>query len=432
MIQALRSGREDGAALTETAVVLPVLVATMLWSIYMWDIGKKKVKLAEAAQYAAWEMVGGQGRWKDTSGVAQDVKNRYADLDSSTAAGAADGGVVDFNGLQVEASLTLEDSVQNAPVNGAGGLVGDVVGAVTKPIFESMVGDRFNNLVVAEVSFKVKNRLLPPEWLSAGSVPDPLVFTTKSAVIYDTWAAWKPGQAPAASGTLVRDNVEQVLRRSNGKVVFPLLGDKLGSGSTIGNILSAVTGALNMPWFLDISPDQIRYLSAVSWPSDVLNLPSQPTSMPGKLGEPGYWTGNGTETSRAPVPARRVWKLGPVPGQCCTDRCVSRSCTKIMWHWETTGGSNPGESYSTLLNDSERLYRWDVNRFTRSEACRGYFFEGSLASEADGYQYRIDGGNACRETTGVGVGQRPYTVSTSGTRKGLKMTSGLGIQIETK
>lgn len=96
-----RRDAQSGQALTEFAIVVPVIVCLVLFSIYFYELLSVKLKAQEAARYAAWEATSYQlsdyaaknPRSKNRqlfetarSAIESETWARYEDLDSSSVA----------------------------------------------------------------------------------------------------------------------------------------------------------------------------------------------------------------------------------------------------------------------------------------------------------------------------------------------------------
>jgi len=83
----------SGQALVEFAIVAPLIVLIFLFSVWFYELVHIKLKVQEAARYAAWEATAyplhdyGEGSGFSSDAMQQiqtDTMQRYADLDSST------------------------------------------------------------------------------------------------------------------------------------------------------------------------------------------------------------------------------------------------------------------------------------------------------------------------------------------------------------
>src|SRR5512137_163924 len=89
---------EQGQALVEFAIVAPLIIMVLMFSIWFVELVQIKLKVQEAARYAAWEATSyklhdydkGQSELNKLSSemtqkVSQEAMLRYSDLDSSSA-----------------------------------------------------------------------------------------------------------------------------------------------------------------------------------------------------------------------------------------------------------------------------------------------------------------------------------------------------------
>jgi hypothetical protein len=172
-------GTQRGAATVELALVVPLLITILLFSMFLTDLVRVKLKLQEASRYAAWEMTSfvltdfGSGNHTGAFNeamdkVREDVSARYANLDS-----VEDGVRRSFAFTYEAMDVTLED--QEVP------LLNDQV--LTQTLGNSFVTGLFaqannglNSLlgfwgfnrrgkVQAEVRMAVNNAFLPRRYL---------------------------------------------------------------------------------------------------------------------------------------------------------------------------------------------------------------------------------------------------------------------------
>lgn len=380
MLRIVQLRRNDGAALTEFALLLPIFLALLFWSNLLWDISKKRIRTNEVARYAAWELVGYQGS-RGASAIRSETLTRFADLDGSTPTGTRPGNVVDFNQVTVEATVQTLDSVNDSESGSSGGAFGPVksaVGSTLRPVFKSLVGNaRLNTRASAAVTFKVKNRVVPTAFKAGTNLKDPMEFKSKAVVLFDTWDAWRPGDAPSNSLNVVRSRIKKALKDSEGVVTFPGLGLVLGGGTAVGGALSAVLSVLQLPYPFDIKDHHVQMGNrTLANELTAGYVSSTSAGVPGALAEGNHWRGNG---------------VGP------------------------PGGSSTA-NYSGVLKDSRSYYRAATNRHSRARACRGGFYDGSRTQQAEYYSYRI-ANDACVQD---GL---PFVSDAPGTRRGLTNTS---------
>ena len=69
---------EQGSALVEAAILIPVLILILYWSSAFTEVLVLKIKASEAARYALFETT----VWKRPAQIEQEVRTRFADLRS--------------------------------------------------------------------------------------------------------------------------------------------------------------------------------------------------------------------------------------------------------------------------------------------------------------------------------------------------------------
>ncbi|MCD6498089.1 MAG: pilus assembly protein [Deltaproteobacteria bacterium] len=90
----LRPRRRKGQAIVEFALVVPIMVTILLFAMYFYELNQVKLKVQEAARYAAWEMTAyplhdysktsqGQYYTKARNSVLLDAMPRYLNLRST-------------------------------------------------------------------------------------------------------------------------------------------------------------------------------------------------------------------------------------------------------------------------------------------------------------------------------------------------------------
>jgi hypothetical protein len=169
--QALRRG----AATVEFALAVPVLVMILLFSMYLTELVRAKLKLLELARYATWEMTSytlsdfGQAdhdaAFEDAKKEAlEEVRQRFKDMDSVETNGAGGTFIARYANIQadvvnkevpfIEAGLVLgnsgdgmADTILGAVNGGANGLLG-AWRFNTKGWVESRVGMQFQNAIL--------------------------------------------------------------------------------------------------------------------------------------------------------------------------------------------------------------------------------------------------------------------------------------------
>ncbi len=380
--------RESGTSVTETALLLPIILTILFFALFFWDVSKKRIKTLEVARFAAWEQTAYQNVLKSPGAIASETKTRYDDLDGTTPTGTPANNKIDFNKAILTVSVSNQSSVTDQNVEGMGGLVSSAVGGSLKPIFSSLVGsNRMSTLSVATVTLKVENLIVPKRMgnteIYSSVFPPFLEFKATNAVIFDSWDAWRPGDSPANSQNIVRQRILDALKRSNGIVAFPGLGAIIGDDSIIGQVIDPVMSVLGLPWALSIGSHYVQ-MTPRTLTASITGANPTSAAMPGRLYEGSYWTGNGTLSS-----SRRDYKY-----------VLNKNTGNGLYGAGTFGGGNLS------------------NRHARAEECRGYFWDGSQTQQAEFYNYLIDNNRACTQSSQPG-----YGTGTAGTRRGFRVGS---------
>jgi hypothetical protein len=177
--RARQQASRRGAATVELALVVPLLVSILMFSMYLSDIVRAKLKLQEASRYIAWEMTSytlsdyataNHPRAFDTAlrATRQEAEERYKDLDSLEP-DVTFGFMLRSEPVEVDiqnqtvAGLDLSQVFLEGP-EGAGE---EVAGAVGKTLGSLLDSFRFNTQgqVRVEVSSRLTHRMMPRQYL---------------------------------------------------------------------------------------------------------------------------------------------------------------------------------------------------------------------------------------------------------------------------
>src|SRR5579872_6040248 len=89
--QLLARWREErGSALTEGAILIPVLILIIYYSSAMTDVMVLKIKAQEATRFVLWEMT----VFRDPGQINTDLQTRFADLKSPQSVATANTGLL--------------------------------------------------------------------------------------------------------------------------------------------------------------------------------------------------------------------------------------------------------------------------------------------------------------------------------------------------
>jgi hypothetical protein len=182
-LPALRHSARRGAATTEFALIVPVLVVILLFSMYLTELVRAKIKMQEFSRYVVWELTSytlsdfakadHDGAFTDANKeMMEEAVERYKDLDSvepnatpgnliaryADIAGTVENKEVPF----IEAGLVLGNSGE--------GYASQVLGAVNGGANGLLNFWKFNTKgwVQSEVTMKFNNVILPTHYLDQG------------------------------------------------------------------------------------------------------------------------------------------------------------------------------------------------------------------------------------------------------------------------
>jgi len=179
-ISGQRLASSGGSAILEFALVAPILIALVLYSLFFSELLRAKLKLQEVARYAAWEMDShplsdygtarpGAAFERAKSATERDAEARYARLDSLEQARGDFLGRFEDVGLRISQSESSWVDLPGLAVRGAtGGLLPGAIfrplAAGTGPVLRDW-GFNTQGRFRVEVSAAVRNRLLPERLL---------------------------------------------------------------------------------------------------------------------------------------------------------------------------------------------------------------------------------------------------------------------------
>jgi hypothetical protein len=81
---------ERGSAMTEGAILIPVLILLIYWSQAMTDVMVLKIKAQEATRFVLWEMT----VFRDPGQINADLQSRFSDLKSASSVNSTKTGLL--------------------------------------------------------------------------------------------------------------------------------------------------------------------------------------------------------------------------------------------------------------------------------------------------------------------------------------------------
>ena len=181
----LRSRRAlRGAATVEFALVVPLLVVVLLFSMYLTELVRARIKVLEAARHAAWELTSfplsdfanadHDKAWTEAHDkVHEDAMARFGDMDS-VEPDLQPSFIADTSNLQVTIERQDIPFIEAGLVLGNGGEGGDLASGILNAFnggANALLGGwGFNKqgMVTSRVSLDFNNRLLPRNYLNEG------------------------------------------------------------------------------------------------------------------------------------------------------------------------------------------------------------------------------------------------------------------------
>ena len=169
-----------GSAILEFALVAPILIALILYSLFFSELVRARLKLQEAARYAAWEMgshpLSDYGTARPSAAferaktaTVRDAETRYASLDSLEPSHGDFLGRFEDVRVQISQSEVSWTDLSALAIRGAtGGLLPAAIfrplAAGTAPVLRDW-GFNTQGRLRVEVGAAVRNRLLPARLL---------------------------------------------------------------------------------------------------------------------------------------------------------------------------------------------------------------------------------------------------------------------------
>jgi hypothetical protein len=182
-LPALRHSARRGAATVEFALIVPVLIMILMFSMYLTELVRAKIKMQEFSRYVVWELTSytlsdfakakhDEAFTDANQEMMAEAVERYKDLDSVEPDGPG--------GNLIARYETVAGTVVNKEVpfiegglvmgNSGEGFAGDVLGAVNGGANGLLDFWSFNKKgwVQSEVSMKFNNVLIPKNYLDQG------------------------------------------------------------------------------------------------------------------------------------------------------------------------------------------------------------------------------------------------------------------------
>jgi hypothetical protein len=435
-----KSKREAGSAMTEAAIIIPVLAILVFWASAMTDIIILKVKAQEAARFALWELT----VFRSPAEITTDLKTRFQDLKSPES--VADGKT---NLLLYPKSTNLTWNVainpryqevkiggapQSGNSNGLGGVLGfvsQIAGFLGTTVDAGMRYMKFNtygsgSVIVSLGASHTGSRILNggdfAGHISGGqdmrgtSIIDNLLFNAPvqgerpMRLVFDSWKAWpkpamyttdgatgnlaNPALSPSQSYPVVESMVSQQVNQIaffglNQISFFNQLNNFMGQllSSAIGQ---ALVGG-DAPTFFTTSPmdHRLNDVSIHAMPVGHRSFPIGPVTILPVEPPTGSAPGAGLFTNRLGDLGSAGYSVQTVDEYKGMGAGSDQSRYTVPYrintkYWTRNGGTNwnSGSMISAGSNVSPVAASIATkNNYVKTYACRGHFFAGATQAQ---------------------------------------------------
>ncbi|HEX8700064.1 MAG TPA: TadE/TadG family type IV pilus assembly protein [Myxococcaceae bacterium] len=179
----LRHAARRGAATTEFALIVPVLVVILMFSMYLTELVRAKIKMQEFSRYVVWEMTSytlsdfakaeHDTAFNDAkTEMMEEAVDRYKDLDSVEPTGRAGNLIANYTGVAATVENKEVPFIEGGLVlgNTSEGFASDVLGAVNGGANGLLNFWSFNTKgwLQSEVNMQFNNVILPTSYLDQG------------------------------------------------------------------------------------------------------------------------------------------------------------------------------------------------------------------------------------------------------------------------
>jgi len=419
--------RERGSAMTEGAIIIPVLIILLFWAIAMTDIMVLRVKAAEASRFALWEST----VFRSQTQITADVAQRFRDLRSPQSIN------VEYTALLMypqAPNLIFAANVNQANTVSIGGAVrldnptglidkflSFVLGVVSGSVDGATRFFKFNTRGSASASVTlVRASHLGSKILMGGDLignkggndlehsaamqnltfRSPVAGHNPMRLVFDTWKAWPKPAVYTSNGAKTNNNVSPTQTYQTVEEQVSAQVDKIAFyGARQSGVISAVddfmskvssSGVMNllfggtMPSILATS----RMDSSSRGPISI-----RPVAQPDQGWVPGYTPPGGLEagsqrlgelaTYGAPKAADAP-RVALIAGQDQT-RYTVPYIINSQYFTDNGGGDRDvfNNKRKSLKNAISR-----TNDYVKTYQCRGHFFGGGVSSEQTDFNKR--------------------------------------------
>ncbi len=275
-------GGEEGSAMTEAAILIPILILIMYWSSAMTDVMVLKIKAQEAARFALWEMT----VFRSPTDISADVQTRFADMKSGLKTHSANTGLLMYpQSSQISWKATIDPNYEVVNMNGqihlpttGQGFIDDAANTILNAFVSTVNGavhrQQFNTSGSASATVSLTHSshagsiimnggdfaghpnggqdLAATNTLSNFMFETPFASERPMRLVYDSWKAWpkpaaytKTHQTPASlmdpsiSPSNTYPVVESMVSNQVNKIAFFGMG-QVGFINSINHVMDAI------------------------------------------------------------------------------------------------------------------------------------------------------------------------------------------------
>jgi len=418
--------RQRGSALTEGALIFPVLIILLFWAVAMTDIMVVRLKMNEASRFATWETT----VFRTPAEIGADVAQRFRDLRSPATVNSEFTGLLLYPMAKWMRMTSTVSSTRNVSIGGTMKLdnptgvidrfLSLLLGAVTSSVDGATGFFRFNRRGSADVRISMRTSHLGSKILMGGDLVGnrggndldhseqiqnltfaaPVASHNPNRLVYDTWKAWpKPASfttngAPsnsAASPVQTYLTVEQQVAAQVNNVAF-YGARQSGLIARIDNFMGRVNSSGLMTTLFGGTMPTILATSRMD-ANTRGPITIRPVAQPNASWVPSYRPGGGLQEG-----SHRLGEIashgGPVytkyPSTALIDREDPSRYTvpyQINSQYFTQSGGNDRNSFNIRRRALPASMARN-NEYVRTYQCRGHFFAGGITAQQENFDRR--------------------------------------------
>ncbi|MBS2023388.1 MAG: pilus assembly protein [Deltaproteobacteria bacterium] len=413
---------EEGSALTEAAILFPVLILILWWSSAMTDIMVIKLKAHEAARFALWEMT----VFRDPNAISTDVQNRFRDMRSPESVNNTGTGLLMYPqaanitwaaAIDPKAKEKALGGVYKAPSTDSWLLnfVNQVLNLLSRSVDTAVRNERFNTYGYAEARIQLvrashkgstilnggdlvgglhKNDLGLPGSIATLVMSSPGPTESPQRLIFDSWKAWPKPAAYTTNGAKTNTGATP-------QQTYPTVEQQVSA--QVQNI--TFFGLTRLSWFNSIR-NALGKLSTAGITQTLLGgeIPDMFSSNP--LDNPGGGKARGpisilpveqpTESWAVKSPNGMTHRMGDTGGTGASavtsdemlemsggaDRSRYTVPYRVHTQWWTADGgtSRTSGAFGNRLSAPPAAIT-TTNDYVKTFQCRGHFFAGGISGQ---------------------------------------------------